>query len=305
MRAHPGIESGQGEPGPGSGIAFSAEHPPALVRRLEERIGGYGAPHAVVAFSGGVDSSVVLALAARALGRPAVTAVTAVSPSVPAGELEGARCVAASIGVRHRTMPTREVERESYARNDAQRCFHCKTELYTALRRLAAEASATTVVLAGANADDAADFRPGLAAADRLRIRNPLLEEGVGKEAVRATARWFGLAVAEKPALACLSSRVAYGIRITPDLLARIDRAERAVRSLGFTAVRVRHLGGTASIEVPGPDVERLRVHPELSGIIASLQALGWDEVVVDPEGYRTGKLNGLLQNAAPLAPPR
>jgi uncharacterized protein len=278
----------------------------ALVSRVEERIQGYGAPRAVVAFSGGVDSSVVLALAARALGHAAITAVTAVSPSLAAGELEAARSVAVSIGVDHRTIATHEVEREAYARNDALRCFHCKTELYTALRRLAARhSSAGTAVLAGANADDARDFRPGLMASERHRIRNPLLEERVGKEAVRAIARRMGLEVADKPALACLSSRVQVGIRITPGLLARIDRAERAVLALGFQEVRVRHLGPVASIEVAPSEVERLRSHPGLPSLMASVRALGWDEVQVDPEGYRMGKLSAaLLSMTGDLAVP-
>src|SRR5439155_19583467 len=161
--------------------------------------------------------------------------VTAISPSYPTGELEAARRVAAALGVEHRTIRTHEVEREAYARNDPQRCFHCKTELYATVRHLAAEwKDCDSVVLAGANADDLGDFRPGLRAAERSLVRNPLLEEGVRKPLVRAMARHLGLAVADKPALACLSSRVAFGIRISPALLDRIDRAEHAVRSLGF-----------------------------------------------------------------------
>lgn len=272
-----------------------------LLARLEGRVAGYGASRALVALSGGVDSSVVLAVAARALGREAVTAVTAVSPSYPAGELEGARVVAAGVGVAHRVVRTHEVEREAYARNDPQRCFHCKNELYGTLTRLAArEAGPDVAVLAGANADDLGDFRPGLAAGDRHGIRNPLLEEGLGKAAVRAVARGLGLPVADKPALACLSSRVAYGIRITPDLLSRIDRAERDVRALGFDTVRVRHLGAIASIEVPGPDVRRLLGHPRLPEVKASLRSLGWGRVTVDLAGYRTGSLNQALLEAGP-----
>ena len=206
---------------------------PALLERLERRIVGYGSHRAVVAFSGGVDSAMVTALAARALGPERVTAVTAVSPSYPAGELESARETVAALAVAHTVVETREVEREAYARNDAMRCYHCKAELYGVLRRIAAEARGS-VVLAGANADDQLDVRPGLMAAEQQGVRNPLLEEGVGKADVRALAAHLGLAVAGKPALACLSSRLAFGIRITPDLLARIDRAEQAVRALGF-----------------------------------------------------------------------
>jgi pyridinium-3,5-biscarboxylic acid mononucleotide sulfurtransferase len=239
---------------------------------------------------------VVMALAARALGPVAVTAVTAVSPSLPVGELESAREVAASLGVEHRTVQTHEVEREAYARNDAMRCFHCKTELYATLAKLVSDhAEDGMVVLAGANADDANDFRPGLEAARQRGVRNPLLEAGIGKSVVRAMARRLGLPVADKPALACLSSRVAFGIRITPELLARIDRAERAVRALGFEVVRVRHLGETASIEVAAEDVGRLKSHPALEELVAELRRLDWVDVSVDPQGYRTGSLNVLL----------
>lgn len=262
---------------------------------VERTIGSYRSPRALVAFSGGVDSAVVLATSGRALGPAAVTAVTAVSPSYPSGELDIAREVASALGVAHRTIETGEVERESYARNDLLRCFHCKTELYTTMARLATTAAPGTVTLAGANADDPDDFRPGLRAAAIHGVRNPLLETGMGKEAVRAMARRLGLAVAEKPPLACLSSRVAYGIRITPDLLARVDRAERAVRRLGFDQVRVRHLGERASIEVPGDEVGRLAGHPGLPELVRRLEDLGWLEVDVDPGGYRTGSLNPAL----------
>lgn len=271
-----------------------------LVGVLERRIRGYGSPRVMVAYSGGVDSSVVLALAARTLGAEAVTAATAVSPSYPAGELEAARTLAASIGVAHRVIETREVEREAYARNDVMRCFHCKTELYAVLWNVAArEARSGGAVLAGANADDARDFRPGLLAGERRGVRNPLLEEGVGKEAVRAMARHMGLSVADKPALACLSSRVAYGIAITPELLFRIDRAEQAVRGLGFEMVRVRHMGETASIEVPKGEVARLTGHPGMPPLRRFLRSLGWKRVTVDPEGYRSGSLNaGIVPSA-------
>ena len=225
-----------------------------------------------------------------------MTAITAVSPSYPAGELEAAREVAAAIGVRHRTIQTGEVEREAYARNDEMRCFHCKTELYGTLRRIGALGDeAGVVVMAGANADDVDDFRPGLRAADQQGVRNPLLELGVGKREVRSMARWLGLSVAEKPALACLSSRVAFGIRITPSLLSRIDIAEQMVRSLGFEAVRVRHLGARATIEVPREEVSRLRSHSDLSELESRIMALGWLEVEVDPNGYRQGSMLATL----------
>ena len=266
------------------------------IHRVENAIGSYGADRAVVAYSGGVDSSVVVALAARALGAASVTAVTAVSPSYPAGERAAARRVAAAMGVEHRTAETHEVEREAYARNDSLRCFHCKTELYATLARLVTEhAAAGTVFLAGANADDALDFRPGLEAARQRGVRNPLLETGTEKPMVRAIAGHLGLVVADKPALACLSSRVAYGIRITPELLARIDMAEQLVRACGFDVVRVRHRGNSATIEVAPEDVSRLITNDGLEELLGQIRALGWTKVSVDPEGYRTGSLNVLV----------
>lgn len=264
-------------------------HTVVALEALERRIRSYG-DRAIVAFSGGVDSSVVLAVAARALSTRDVVAVTAISPSYPAGELETAARVAEELGVEHRTVTTHEVEREAYARNDALRCFHCKTELYAVLGRIAAEArAARAVVLSGANADDLADVRPGLRAGERAGVRNPLVDERVGKGTVRAIARALGLRVADKPALACLSSRVQLGLRITPELLARIDRAERAVRALGFDLVRVRHRGDRATVEVPAHELDRLRSHPDLARTVATIRNLGWPDVTVDPRGYRQG----------------
>lgn len=263
----------------------------AVILELEARIRAY-ADRALVAFSGGVDSSVVLALASRALGPEAVEAATAISPSYPAGELELAARAAADLGVRHRTVVTREVEREAYARNDELRCFHCKTELYEVLRRIVEEAGGGFVVLAGANADDLLDVRPGLRASALARIRNPLLEGGFDKRTVRSIARALGLRAADKPALACLSSRIQLGVRITPELLGRVDAAEQQVRALGFEHVRVRHRGSVATIEVEPDAVDRLGDHPGLAGALAAIRELGWSEVEVDPSGYRQGSAN-------------
>jgi len=268
---------------------------PDVIGRLEARIRSYGQSHALVAFSGGVDSAVVLAMAARALGMANVTAVTAVSPSYPEGELEQARSMALSLGVRHETIATGEVDKEAYARNDAMRCFHCKTELYTTLRQLASSGTAA-VILAGAHTDDAVDFRPGLLAGKRLSVRNPLLEEGLSKPVIRAIARELGLQVAEKPALACLSSRVAYGIRITPELLERIDRAEQAVLSLGFPSVRVRHFGEVAKIELPAADIARFVSHPRREELVELFRALGWNHIALDLEGQRSGSMNASVR---------
>lgn len=271
--------------------------PDRLLELVVERIAGYGAPSAVVAFSGGVDSATVAAAAARALGAERVTAITAVSPSLPSGELASARSLAATVGVRFEAVDTHEVELEPYARNDARRCFHCKVELYGALERSVGPASGRldAALLNGTNADDAGDFRPGLLAARPFGVRSPLLEEGIGKDGVRAVARALGLEVADRPAMACLSSRVAFGVTITPELLARVDEAERRVRSLGFDVVRVRHLGEAARVEVAPDDVARLLDDPRLDELVAGLRAMGWDDVAVDPAGYRAGAMNATL----------
>jgi pyridinium-3,5-biscarboxylic acid mononucleotide sulfurtransferase len=260
----------------------------AMIRDLEDRIRGYG-DRALVAFSGGVDSSVVLALAARALGPDRVEAVTAISPSYPGGEMQVAAETASDLGVEHRSVWTYEVEREAYARNDELRCFHCKAELYGVLGQLVRTAIPDIAVLAGANADDLDEFRPGIWAGERAGIRNPLLEASVGKQTVRSIARTLGLRVSDKPALACLSSRVELGIRISPELLARVDEAEAIVRALGFEVVRVRHRGASATVEVPAGEVDRLHAHPGRDAALRALAALGWDEVTVDPNGYRPG----------------
>lgn len=261
--------------------------------RAERKIRDYRVGKVLVAFSGGVDSAVVMAVAARVLGPASVTAVTAVSPSYPAGELTAARSVAAAVGVRHLVVHTDEVTKEAYARNDVNRCFHCKLELYATLDRLRAQASTTgAIVLAGANADDAADFRPGGRAAEIKGVLNPLLDAGLTKADVREAARELGLAVADKPALACLSSRVAYGIRVTAELLERIDEAERALKALGFDSVRVRHFGAVAKIELPVSDLARLIGDSRLPGLVADLRKLGWTHITLDLEGQRSGSMN-------------
>jgi uncharacterized protein len=269
----------------------------SILDRLEDRVRSYRDPRAMVAFSGGVDSAVVLAVAARALGADAVTAATAVSPSYPSGELDDAREIASSLGVGFLALETREVESQAYARNDALRCFHCKTELYSTLRRVAGATGPGTVILAGANAEDSDDFRPGLRAADDFGVRSPLLEEGVRKADVRTVARCLRLPVADRPPMACLSSRVAFGVPITPELLARIDGAERRVRALGFDPARVRHRGVAATIEVDPAQVERLRRHPAAGALLSELRAMGWRTVEIDPGGYRAGAMNSTLVN--------
>jgi pyridinium-3,5-biscarboxylic acid mononucleotide sulfurtransferase len=246
---------------------------------------------AVVAFSGGVDSSVVAAVAARALGDRAL-AVTAVSPAVAAGELDGARRVAAHIGIAHETVATDELAREGYRRNGRDRCYFCKTELYDTLAALA-ERRGFAALLSGANADDAGDWRPGLRAAAEHDVRHPLLEAGATKADVRRLARELRLPSAEKPATPCLASRIPYGTSVDPDALARIDRAERAVRALGFPVLRVRHHGILGRLEVDAPDLPRALAREEQ--ITAAIRAAGYDHAVIDREPFRSGRLNAVL----------
>jgi pyridinium-3,5-biscarboxylic acid mononucleotide sulfurtransferase len=244
---------------------------------------------AVVAFSGGVDSSVVAAVAARALGERAL-AVTAVSPAVAAGELDGARRVARHIGIAHETIATDELAREGYRRNGRDRCYHCKSELYDALAALAARRG-YGALLSGANADDAGDWRPGLRAAAEHRVRHPLLEAGATKAHVRALAHELALPSAEKPATPCLASRIPYGTAVDPAVLARIDRAERAVRALGFPVLRVRHHGILGRLEVDAADLDRALADEDQ--IIAAIRAAGYRHAVIDREPFRSGRLNG------------
>jgi uncharacterized protein len=264
-----------------------------LLAELERAIACHES--AVVAFSGGVDSSVVAAVAARALG-PRSLAVTAVSPAVAEGELEGARRVAAAVGITHETIATDELARDGYRRNSSDRCYFCKTELYDVLAELA-ERRGYGVLLSGANADDAGDWRPGLRAAAEHGVRHPLLDAGAGKAAVRALARELGVPSADKPATPCLASRIPYGTAVDPETLARIDRAERAVRALGFPVLRVRHHGILGRVEIAAEDLDRaLEREPE---IVAAVRAAGYAHAVIDREPFRSGRLNAVLRQRA------
>lgn len=244
----------------------------------------------IVAYSGGVDSSLVMAVAHETLGQGAL-AVTAVSPSLARRELCDATALARRWGWNHETIATHEVAREEYARNDSDRCYWCKDELFNVLEPRAAAAGA--VIVTGTNTDDLGDHRPGLRAAAERGVREPLVEANLSKADVRELATHLGLPTADKPASPCLSSRFAYGVRVTPQGLRRIEKAEEAVRSFGFDVLRVRDHGDIARIEVPKRDVGRAAaLHEELSAI---LMGLGFRDVAVDPDGFRSGSLNAAL----------
>jgi uncharacterized protein len=250
----------------------------------------------LVAFSGGVDSGFLLAAAVRALGTDSVVAATAVSGSLPAAELRGAGEFARSLGVRHLTPRSNELDRPGYAANGAQRCYFCKAELLAVLTPLA-ERHGLAVVATGTNADDArAGFRPGIRAAAQRGARTPLLDAGFTKDEVRAASRRWGLAIWDKPAAACLSSRIAYGLRITQARLARVERAEVALRralhaaGLPVRDLRVRDLGDRASVEVDRELVPAVAARPGLLDVVE-----GFAEVRLDRRGFRSGSMNELL----------
>ena len=250
----------------------------------------------LVAFSGGCDSAFLLAAAVRALGVEHVAAATAVSSSLPGTELDQAREFAATLGVRHLTPATDEMSRPGYRANDTERCFHCKAELLDVLKPLAA-ALGLAHVATGTNADDAVDpFRPGIRAAAERGAITPLRYAGLTKAEIRLTSRSWSLPTWDKPAAACLSSRVAYGLSITPLRLARVERAERALRQrltgagLAVRNLRVRDLGEVARVEIDAALVPALLARPHL---IDEVQ--GFSRVEVDPIGFRSGSMNELV----------
>lgn len=261
--------------------------------RLLELLRSYG--QVAVAFSAGVDSTVVAAAAFRACGENAL-AVTAVSPSLPSGELAEAEQLAAQIGIRHQILRTEEFSDPNYVRNPINRCYFCKSELYRQVLKHAPEWG-VDVVVNGANVDDLGDFRPGMQAATEFRVTSPLLECGFRKEDIRKLAQKWDLPVWDKPASPCLSSRIAYGLEVTPERVRRVDEAESFLRNaLSCNELRVRHeFHDLARIEVPLDVLPRLTIRGTREAIVERFRALGFKSVTVDLQGFRSGSLNQIV----------
>ncbi len=257
-----------------------------------------GMQSVAVAYSGGVDSTFLLKVAVDELGPERVLGMIAVSESYPARELEEAKQLAQEMGARIRLIETEELSNPDYASNPVNRCFHCKTELFTKMFPLAKE-EGLKEVLYGVNADDLGDFRPGIQAAKRMGARGPLQEAGLTKNEIRLLSRQLGLRTWDKPAYACLSSRIPYGQRITKEALLQVDAAEAFLQDLGFRQVRVRHHDKIARIEIPRDDMPRFFSSGAAELAAAKLKELGYQYVTLDLQGYRTGSMNEVLKVGA------
>ena len=258
------------------------ESPQAELSRILGEIGP-----CLVAFSGGVDSTLLLKVAHDVLG-DGVTAITAVSASLPSSEKDEARFLARLIGARHLFVETGEIDDPRYARNDAARCYYCKSELFRVLTTLSVEAGGRALIY-GAIADDSPDDRPGMRAAQEAGVRAPLAEAGMGKEMVRDLSRRLGLPTWDKPATACLASRSPRSTPVTREALLRVERAEAAIRAMGYRQVRVRLQGEGARVELDGAGLLRSARPGEKDKVIRAVLLAGFESAFIDPLGYRPG----------------
>ncbi len=257
-------------------------------QRLRELLSGFSS--AIVAFSGGVDSAYLSVVATQVLGSGALC-VTADSPSYPEHHRSLARQVAGAFALRHETVTTAELERPEYRANPVNRCYYCKQELYSTLTALAAT-RAIDVVLDGNNADDRGDYRPGRQAAREHGVRSPLDEVGLTKQEIRELSRAAGMATWDEPASACLSSRIPYDTEITDGKLRMVEQAETALREMGFRVCRVRHHDTLARLELGTDEIARVLDPAVRDEVVSALRAIGYRQVTVDLQGYRTGSLN-------------
>jgi len=244
----------------------------------------------VVGFSGGVDSTLVLRAATEALGERAL-AVTVASPIHPRFEVEEARCLARAIGAAHRVVEVDPLADETIKHNPPDRCYHCKRSVFGVLQKIARE-EGLPIVVDGSNVDDEGDYRPGMKALAELNVRSPLREVGLGKDEIRELSRELGLPTWDKPALACLATRVPYGEELTPERLRRIEAAEDFLRAMGLRQVRVRDHRDIARIETPADEFAVLMAEEKRTRVVAELQRLGYAYVTLDIGGYRTGSMN-------------
>ena len=258
---------------------------------LETRLGEIGS--AVVAYSGGVDSAFLAWAAHRRLGEKMLAAL-ADSPSLPRSHYQDAVAFASELGIPLLVVATRELEHEAYAKNEADRCFHCKDELFTVLETERAQRGFAAVAY-GLNLDDGRDFRPGQRAAEEHRVVAPLKDAGLTKADIRALAAEAGLRLWDKPASACLSSRIEYGRRVTTEALRQVEDAEEALRALGLRRFRVRHHGSVARIEIAPEEMPNALHAGFLQQMSAAVRSAGFPYVAIDCDGYRSGSMNELL----------
>ena len=249
----------------------------------------------IIAYSGGVDSAFLAAVANEVLGNNALS-VTAVSPSLAPSELEEAQSLAQDLGLNYRTINTNEIDREDYSANNPDRCFFCKDELYSHLIKFCGEENYSFVVN-GTNVDDLGDYRPGLDAATQYGVRRPLVEANLEKKDIRVLSREMGLPTWDKPAQACLSSRIPYGTMVTVEALTTIAKAEKYLREKGFKQLRVRHHENIARIEISTDDFDVLTSEPLRTEVPSYFKSLGYSYVTLDLEGFRSGSLNEILHS--------